>query len=204
MTTSSTEGRSASSTRPSARRRRSAGRQQRHAAHAEQAVLQHPRAAAEHGRRGVGVVGALDGVEDVVGHVQAHLHQARGDDGDQRGRRVEEAGPGGDGDPQQDGGEGGGQERRPGGAGRGGRATRRTPGRTAAAGLAAAARPVVAATAAVWGGRRGHTSAPGRTWLSLGHRLRSEELLAISAGGRGPACRRRTGSRRRRLPAAPG
>ena len=46
------------------------GRQGRHLTERHEPVLDDPRAATELGRRDVRVVGALDGVEHVVGHVE--------------------------------------------------------------------------------------------------------------------------------------
>ena len=55
-------------------------RERRHLAQRHEAVLDDPRAAAELGRRDVGVVGALDGIEDVVGDVEPELDERRADD----------------------------------------------------------------------------------------------------------------------------
>ena len=77
------------------------GRERRHLAQAHEPVLDDARAAAELGRRDVRVVGALDGVEDVVGDVQPELDEARPDDREQRRDQVERAVARGDEDAEQ-------------------------------------------------------------------------------------------------------
>ena len=88
-----------------------AGRQERHLADRYQCVLQDSRPAAELGRRGVGIVGALERVEDVVRHVQAEVDGAGSHEGDQRRHGVEEAGSRGHGESEKDRSERGAQER---------------------------------------------------------------------------------------------
>ena len=77
------------------------GREQAHVPHGEQTVLDDPAAAAELRGSGVGVIGALESVEDVVRDVEAEVDEGGGHDRYRGGREVEEARSGGDGDPQQ-------------------------------------------------------------------------------------------------------
>ena len=85
-----------------------------HLAQRHEAVLDDPRAAAELGRRDVRVVGALDGVEDVVRDVQPELDERGADHGQRRSDQVERAVAGRDQDAQQDRDDRRGQERQAG------------------------------------------------------------------------------------------
>ncbi len=78
------------------------GRQRRHLAQADEPVLDDPRTATELCRRDVRIVGALDGIEDVVGDVEPELDEGRPDDGQHGRDEVERAVAGGDEDAQDD------------------------------------------------------------------------------------------------------